>query len=506
VPGLETPGRERKAMEQILIVQDLGQSKAQRPEQRSSLPPLVVDLDGTLLKTDLLLESILALVKQHPVQALALPLWLLKGKARFKREIGRRVSLEVERLPYRQELLDYLRSQHARGRTLVLATATDAQPARQVAEHLQLFDSFMASDGVVNLSGEKKRQHLVSAFGEKGFDYVGNGRADLAVWRSARKAMAVNSSRGVLRALEAEADPGIYFQDPARGMSAYWKALRPQQWSKNLLVLVPVFAAHRFFEPALLAKALLAFLAFCCCASSGYLFNDLFDLAADRHHPRKRFRPFAAGELPLSYALTMVPALAIAGGILAALVSPLFFAMLAGYILLTLAYTLAIKKIVLLDVIVLAGLYTLRIVAGSASVLIWPSQWLLAFSIFLFLSLALVKRYGELVVMKQAEGEGARARSYELSDAELLAAKGTASGYLAVLVLALYLTSGTARALYGRLEVLWLLCPLLLYWIGRIWLMAHRGLIHDDPILFATTDRTSRVLVLLMLGTVLLAL
>ena len=493
-------------MKKTLIEEAPELQQARRHERTGVPPPLVVDLDGTLLKTDLLIESILALVKQHPVEALALPLWLLKGKAHFKREIAQRATLDVARLPYRQEFLDYLRAQRARGRSILLATASDAHPARQVAEHLRLFDSVLASDGVVNLSGEAKRERLVAEFGEKGFDYAANGRPDVAVWRSARKAIAVNSPPRVLRALESVADPGIYFQDHAPGLSAYWNVLRPQQWSKNLLVLVPVLAAHRFFDVALVAKALLAFLAFCCCASSGYLFNDLFDLAADRRHPRKHLRAFAAGDLPLSYALAMVPALAVLGGILGAFVSPLFLFMLAGYVLLTLVYSLYIKKVVLLDVIVLASLYTLRIVAGSAAVLIWPSHWLMAFSIFLFLSLALVKRYGELVVMKRVDGVGAKARSYELSDAELLAAKGTASGYLAVLVLALYLTSGTASALYGRLEVLWLLCPLLLYWIGRIWLMAHRGLIEDDPILFATTDPTSRVLVLLMIGTILLAL
>ena len=493
-------------MKKALIEEDSGLGPSQPRERPVAPPPLVVDLDGTLLKTDLLMESILALVKQHPWQIFALPVWLWRGKAHFKREIARRAALEADRLPYRQELLDYLRAQHARGRSIILATASDAQPARQVAEHLQLFDAVLASDGVVNLSGEAKRQRLLSEFGEKGFDYAAKGRPDVAVWRSARKAIAVNSNSRVLPALEAVAEPGFFFQDVAPGLNAYWKALRPQQWLKNLLVLVPLLAAHRFLEAGLLLKALLAFLAFCCCASSGYLFNDLLDLAADRHHPRKRFRPFAAGELSLSYALTCMPVLAVLGYALGALVSPLFLLMLAGYFLLTLTYSLYIKRIVLLDVFVLAGLYTLRIVAGSAAVLIWPSHWLLAFSIFLFLSLALVKRYGELVVMKRIEGEGAKARSYELSDVELLAAKGTASGYVAVLVLALYIASGTARTLYARPQVLWLLCPLLLYWIGRIWLMAHRGLILDDPILFATTDRTSRILVLGMIGAILLAL
>lgn len=468
--------------------------------------PLVVDLDGTLLRTDLLLESLLALAKQRPACVFVLPLWLCRGKAYLKREVARRASLDVSLLPYRKDLLDYLRAQRARGRSLVLATASDQQIARQVADHLQLFDSVIASDGVVNLSGEVKRARLVREFGEKGFDYAANGRSDLAVWRSAQKAIAVSPRPRVAEALPRVTEVDITFRDKPGNLKSYGNALRPQQWSKNLLVLVPVFAAHRFFELPLLGKALLALLAFCCCASSGYLLNDLFDLAADRHHPRKQFRPFAAGELPLSYAFTMIPVLALLGSFLAMLVSPVLLALLFGYFLLAITYSLYFKKQVVLDVIVLAALYTLRLEAGSAAVSIRASHWLVAFSIFLFLSLALAKRYGELVVMKRVDGDAAHARSYELSDAELLAAQGTASGYLAVLVLALYLASGTARILYGRLEVLWLLCPLLLYWIGRIWLVAHRGLIEDDPILFATSDRTSRILVLLMIGTILLAI
>ena len=493
-------------MEKTLIEQDSGQPRGAHHEPAAAAVPLIVDLDGTLLKTDLLIESILSLVKHHPIEALRMPLWLAKGKAHFKREIARRVSLDVGHLPYRKELLDYLRVQRAQGRILVLATASDGEPARQVADHLKLFDRVMASDGDVNLAGEAKRDRVVSEFGEKKFDYAANGRADVPVWRSARKAIAVNSRPRVLRALEASADPGLYFQDRAPGLRAYWNALRPNQWSKNLLVLAPVLAAHRFLDVNLLAQALVVMVAFCCCASSGYLFNDLLDLDADRHHPRKRHRPFASGELPLGYALAMIPVLLISGCVLAELVSPLALAAVAGYAVLTLAYSLHIKRVVVLDVIVLAGLYTLRLVAGSAAGRIWLSHWLLAFSIFLFLSLALVKRYGELVVMKKTDGNAARARGYELSDAELLATQGTASAYLAVLVLALYLSSDTASLLYKRLEVLWLLCPLLLCWLGRIWLMAHRGLIDDDPIQFATTDWTSRVLVILMLATIVLSL
>jgi 4-hydroxybenzoate polyprenyltransferase len=292
---------------------------------------------------------------------------------------------------------------------------------------------------------------------------------------------------------------------PRTGLRVYFKALRPRNWAKNLLVFVPLLAAHRVDEVGLWEKAGIAFLAFGCCASAGYLLNDLLDLDADRHHPRKRFRPFAAGDLPLSYAHAMIPILVCVGGILGALLSPGFLGTLLFYIGLSVTYSLLLKKIAILDVLVLAGLHSVRILAGSVAVGIGLSHWLLAFSTFLFFSLALVKRYSELVIMRRVDGDGAHARGYELDDRELLASMGTASGYLAVLVLALYIAGDTAHALYAQRNLLWLLCPLLIYWISHVWLTAHRGRMHDDPLVFTACDRTSRILMFLMLATVILA-
>lgn len=473
------------------------------PSERSI--PLVVDLDGTLVRTDLLIESLVALVKDRWQYVFALPFWLLKGGAVLKHEIACRISLDTRLLPYRSELVEYLKTQRAQGRSVVLATASDERLAQQVADHLKVFDSILASDGKTNLSGESKRERLVSQFGERGFDYAANGSRDMAVWSSARRALVVNPKQQFVRAVERVAQVQTIFEEHRTRCAEYLNVLRPQHWLKNLLVLVPLFAAHLFDAPALLGKALLAFMAFCCCASSGYLFNDMFDLPADRHHPTKCLQPFAAGRLPLSYALAMIPALVVLGCVLGVLVSRLFLGVLLLYYALALTYSLFIKKVVILDVIVLAGFYTLRIMAGSAATEIWPSEWLLAFSTFLFLSLALVKRYAELVIMRSIDGDRARARSYEISDAELLASLGTASGYIAVLVLALYITSGVAKALYVRQHFIWFVCLLLLYWIGHIWLVAHRGKMDKDPIVFAWRDRTSRILILLMLGTALLA-
>jgi 4-hydroxybenzoate polyprenyltransferase len=286
----------------------------------------------------------------------------------------------------------------------------------------------------------------------------------------------------------------------------YLRALRPQHWLKNLLAFVPLLAAHLFTQPALLARTVAVFLAFCCCASSAYLVNDLCDLSADRQHPLKRLRPLASGRLPQAYAFGVAPALAIAGCVLAWMVSGLALAVLLLYLTLTLAYSLSFKKVELLDVLVLACLYTLRIVAGAAAISVWPSIWLLAFSMFLFISLALVKRYTELVMRRSLDGERARARGYVLGDAELLSSTGTASGYAAVLVLALYIASGAGQVLYSRHQLMWIDCPLLLYWVGYLWLTAHRGTMHHDPLVFALRDRRSRSLVLLMLAAAALAL
>ena len=346
----------------------------------------------------------------------------------------------------------------------------------------------------------------MAQFGERGFDYAANGHCDMAVWASARNAIVVNPNRHLARVAAKEHRVQMSIQDRGASTAEYLRALRPQQWLKNLLLFVPLLAAHEFYQPALWGKVLLGFLAFCCCASSGYLINDLFDLTADRRHPKKRLRAFAAGRLPFSYALLMVPGLMVIGCVVGGFVSGFFLRILLLYYVLTVVYSLFVKRIILLDVLVLAGLYALRVIAGGAAVLIWPSEWLLAFTTFFFVSLALLKRYGELVVMREIEGKRATARGYRLADTELLASMGIVSGYLAVVVLALDITSGKMNALYTRPELMWFLCPLLLYWIGHLWLVAHRGEMHDDPIVFALQNRKSRISILLMVGTALLAI
>jgi 4-hydroxybenzoate polyprenyltransferase len=466
--------------------------------------PLAVDLDGTLIRTDLLVESIITLIKQNPLYTFAVLFWLFKGRARMKKEVSRRVVLDAATLPYRSDFLAHLRQQRALGRRLVLATANDERVALQVAEHLQLFDTVFASDGHISLASRHKRDRLVTEFGEKGFDYAGDSRRDLAVWASARKAIVIDSTGRLSRTATSIVEIERVFRADEKRAKSFLRAMRLHQWSKNVLVFVPLVLAHRLVELNLLAGVCIAFLAFGLCASAVYLINDLTDLQADRNHPRKRKRPFASGDLPVAWGLVSSPILVGLGLLTSLLLPPLFLVMLVVYFALNLAYSFYLKRIVLLDVIVLAGLYTMRVMAGSAAVGIWPSPWLLGFSTFLSLSLAMVKRYAELVVMSGIDGEKARVRGYEVIDKELLVSLGSGSGYLAVLVLAMYISSGEAEIHYFRHQLIWLICPLLLYWISYFWLTAHRGRMHDDPLVFSAKDRVSRTVILLM-GVVLAA-
>ncbi len=455
---------------------------------------LCVDLDGTLLNSDLLYESVLALLARNPLYLFALPFWLLRGKAALKRELASRVAIPPEHLPYNPQVLDLLRTTTQRPR--VLCTASDILVVAPIAKHLGVFEQVIASDGRSNLSGGNKAEALVKAFGERGFDYMGNGRIDLAVWARARGAFIVNNGRRL--AADAAKQTTIIAHWPAPSRARAWlKALRLHQWLKNLLVFVPLLAAHRFLEPDSVLLSVQAFIAFGLCASGVYVLNDLLDLGPDRLHPRKRQRPFAAGTLPLLQGLMAAPLLSLAGLLLAWLCSPTFAVVLLGYYVLTLGYSLKLKRIVMIDVVLLAALYTARIIGGAAAINVDLSFWLLAFSMFIFLSLALLKRYTELHSASALGKTGASGRGYDVSDLALLQSFGAASGYMAVLVTALYVNSPESLELYTRPKALWLICPILLYWISRIWVVAHRGDMHDDPIVFAATDRVSLVILAL---------
>lgn len=468
--------------------------------------PLAVDLDGTLLRTDLLVESALLLLRRNPFSVFAMLWWLRRGKAHLKAEIARRVSPAFAALPFRRVVLEYLQAARGAGRRIVLATASDAVLAAAVAQQVGLFDEVMASDGHVNLSGEAKRRRLVAAYGERGYDYLGSDRQDLAPWRSARVAVLVAPGAALQRRARCASEFVQVLPDSRATVFDWLRALRVHHWLKNSLLFVPLLAAHRLDEPRLVAIAGLAALAFGLGASAAYLLNDLLDLEADRHHPHKRLRPIPAGRIPPAHVLAALCLLAAAVAILSWQLPATFGAALALYCAGNLAYSLRLKFVPILDVLVLAGFYALRILAGGAAVGIEPSAKLLTFAMFLFLSLALVKRYAELVVMRTVDGPQARARGYQFDDAELLAALGGGAGYLAVLVLALYINTTTSHALYQHPRYLWALCPLLLYWITHLWLVAHRRRMHDDPLIFALRDPMSLLLLALMGLTLMIAL
>lgn len=468
--------------------------------------PLCVDLDGTIVRSDLLIEGFFALVAENPAAVFRVPVWLLHGKAFLKSEIARRTHLDVASLPYNERLLAYLREQHASGRRLVLATASPVEYAKQVADHLGIFSDVMATDGAVNLSGKRKAEALEQRFGESGFDYAANGSTDLAVWQRTRRALLVDTGAGVARAARKIATVETVIENARPGAGDYLKALRIHQWSKNMLVFVPLMGAHRVGELDLLLQSILAFLAFGFCASSVYLLNDLLDLPADRMHPNKRTRAFAAGTIPIAQGVVLVPVLLLAAFGIAFYLPPIFAGVLGLYYLGTLAYSLWLKRVVLVDVLLLAGLYTFRVLAGAAAIEVAPSFWLLAFSVFLFLSLALAKRHAELKVLLTHGSDKTHGRGYRAEDIDALLSLGTSAGYMAVLVLALYINSAEIRELYQRPEAIWLLCPLLLYWISRVWLGAHRGKLHDDPVVFALKDHVSRLVLLLAAAIVLTAI
>jgi 4-hydroxybenzoate polyprenyltransferase/phosphoserine phosphatase len=482
--------------------------------------PLCVDLDGTLVKSDTLLDSVVVLARQNFRSLLHFPAWIVQGKAAFKRNVSSVVALDVAHLPYNQPLLEFLRQQHARGREIYLATGADTLLAERVAEHLGIFSGVLASDGSVNLTGHTKLAAFQQRF-PAGFSYIGNSRTDLPLLTHCLHPMVANPRRG-LRA--AGVQPERTFTDKASPLKAWLRAIRLHQWAKNTLIFLPLLLAHvRAAGPV--AASLLAFLSFGLAASATYIFNDLLDLEADRHHPRKRSRPFAAGDLsPIAGAATIV--LFLAASLALALLLPRvltafsprfpwngqgrFIEWLVLYAIATTAYSLRLKRMVLVDVIVLACLYTIRILAGSAAAGVMVSPWLAAFSIFFFLSLAFVKRFSELESMSfGSEGSGSitvKGRGYRVSDLEQLRSFGTASGYASVVVFALYIGNEVAQGLYPHHSRLWLLVPVLLLWLSRLWLRASRGELEEDPVVYAITDRRSLQLGVVVVAIVLSAL
>lgn len=455
--------------------------------------PLVVDLDGTLIETDMLHESALKAFRNRIWDVVQFPLWLSQGKAALKRALAERSSFDASLLPYNAPFLAWLKQEKARGRSLVLCTASDELIAKPIAVYLDIFDEVMASNGSINLAGINKAEALEARFGKKGFDYAGNSRADLAIWARAHGAIVVNASKALEHQARELCVVERIFAPTPFDASTFRHVLRVHQWLKNILLFVPLLAAHQLTNVEAWFSLLLAFISFSLCASSVYVANDLLDLESDRQHPRKRNRPFASGRVPVLAGVLIIPALLIPSILIGMLVGGNFLFWLTIYFAITCAYSFGLKQVMLVDCITLAMLYTLRIVSGAAAISNTLSLWLLAFSVFLFLSLAFVKRYAELEVQLLSGKEKVHGRGYFTSDAPLIQSLGVASGYASVLVLALYLNSEVVIKLYKSPGIVWGAIPVMLFWISQMWMQAHRGKMHDDPVVFAVKDRASLV-------------
>lgn len=463
--------------------------------------PLIVDLDGSLVHTDTSLECAIALAKRPFALLRALLAWR-HGRARAKQELAAAAGLDPARLPYNQELLSYLRQEQAAGRNIVLATGADRRIASAVAQHLDLFDGILASDGRTNLTGRAKLAAIQATIGNRPFTYVGNSRTDLKVWCEADGAICVNARPSVERAAAEATEIECSFPRAAGLLPALLRAIRPHQWAKNLLVFVPLVAARAVDDFAGWGAALLMFVAFCCTASGIYLINDLLDLAADRAHPNKRRRPFASGALPLHIGLIAAPLLVLAGFALSAAVGA--WPLLLCYAAASSAYSLWLKSLALVDVFLLAGLYGMRLLGGGFATGYHVSLWLLAFSSFLFLSLAIVKRVAELMTLPPGGKTGAAGRGYRADDQPMLQLMGVASSFVSALVLALYVQGQLVSGLDHRPTVSWIIVPLLLFWECRVWLATSRGEMHDDPIVFAARDWVSWLVAIGCFGVLLL--
>jgi 4-hydroxybenzoate polyprenyltransferase len=482
-------------------------SPATEPEPApASLRPLCVDLDGSLVKSDTLVDSLLALLRTHPSKAFKLPGRLFEGKAAFKAFVTESVTLDAAHLPYNGALLQFLRQQHAHGRDLYLATGADIHLARRVADHLGIFTAVLASDGSTNLTGNNKLEGLRRRLDSAPFDYIGNDTPDLPLLAHATQAMVANPSLGLRMRLKSRGiEPVQRFQERKPFFPSVLKAARLQQWAKNLLIFMPLLLSHAVTTGKLLT-ALAAFLCFSLVASSAYVLNDLLDMEADRRHLRKSLRPFAAGDLQ-GITGVLIAAVFLSLGMAGAQLLPAgFSAWLMIYLATTVAYSLWLKRIALVDVLVLSLLYILRLLAGSAATLTVISHWLAGFSMFLFLSLAIAKRFAELENLRATNSVPRNGRGYLVTDLEQLRSFGTASAYAAVVVFAIYITGADVAKLYHAPQLLLLSLPLMILWLNRVWLLSSRGQLDEDPVAFALTDGMSLLIGAAVLIVALLAL
>lgn len=491
----------RRTIPVPVVVQAFGYNDTERSKapQPLAIPPqtmtantnnavaLCVDLDGTLLRTDTLGENLFDVLRDSPSTLTGLLRILLKGKSHLKHYLAESTDFDPATLPWRQDLIAELQRQRAGGRRVVLTTAASHLIAVRISTHLGLFDEVIASTPGDNLRGAAKHDALVRRFGKMGFDYVGDHESDLIVWSSARRAWVVGSTQLADKAKAAGIEVERVFPDRQRPVKALLTALRPYQWVKNVLVFLPLLFAHHFADSARWTQALTAFASLSMLASAGYLINDLLDRRHDRMHVRKRVRPFASGDLPLTWSLA-IPILVIAALYLCTFLPVQCLGLALLYFTSTVAYSLILRDRAVVDVALLSCLYSIRIVMGGYATDSPLSFWMIGFSVFVFFSLALAKRVAEIRAWESSGHLHIPGRGYAVSDLAILSSMGVSAGYLSALLLALYIQSAEVVRLYTKPKMLWMILPLLLTWLSRLWLETHRGKMTDDPIVFAFRD------------------
>lgn len=456
-----------------------------------SEPVLIVDLDGTLIKSDLLFEGFLILIRKNLLYIFPCFLWLLKGKPVLKSRIFKKIHLPVELIPFNKTVLAFLQEEFLRGRRLILATASPLEIAIKISEIYPIFEKVYGTYGNINLKGKSKLNLILKEFGAGNYDYIGDSHADLQIFASANASFLVNPTNGLSERAKNIKGLSILDANNKSKLRIYIKAIRTHQWVKNLLVFIPIITSHTYYSTNVIITTVIGFFAFSFVSSSGYIINDLFDLNSDRMHPEKKSRPFASGQISIVEGILLSGLLFLAGIYLTTFINSSFLLMLVFYFIITLSYSLFFKSKALFDVFILAILYSLRIVAGGLITSIPLSSWLILFSAFMFLSLAFVKRYSELIRVTDNAGLKSRGREYFKEDILLLQIMGVASGFISVVIFSLYIDSPEVMVLYRQPKVLWGISLLLLFWISRIWTITTRGQMNEDPIIFALKDRFS---------------
>ena len=469
--------------------------------------PLLVDLDGSLIKTDMLLESLVRVLWRKPWLLILIPVWLLNGRAYLKKKLAENSNIDYNVLPFRTEIVDYIQQQRDLGRKIILCTGAWQGHAEGISNALGLFDQVHGTSLENNLTGSNKAKWAIEQFGEKNFSYIGNETKDIHIWKHAATALVVSKNDSLLKQAESVSTVEKHFKIPGSTLSAAIKSLRPHQWVKNLLLFIPLLSSHLFISADAVMDSLIAFSAFCFCASSTYILNDLSDIDSDRNHRTKHLRPLASGSISIQASLLLSGLLMVAALLIASLLSQWFFGALILYVVITVAYSIKLKQLQTVDIIVLASLYTLRVIAGAATIEVLPSFWLLSFSMFIFISLAFAKRLSELIKTshENPEVQEIRGRGYYVSDISILLSLGSSSGLISVLVFALYISSEDITNLYAIPELLWLICPALAYWIIRTYILTARNELDEDPISFAIKDRNSWVVAMFIVSVLVMA-